>query len=76
MSCPSAECESAPWLVGVRTVYIKINKYFGDPYVKVTIQYKTGATQADCLSDTWHDAININNVPSLGWIQIKIIKKI
>jgi hypothetical protein len=74
MSCPSAECESVAWFVGVRTVYIKVNKYLGDPNIKVTLQYKTGATQNDCLADTWHNAININNVPSLGWIQVKIIK--
>jgi hypothetical protein len=74
MTCPSAECFSTPWYVGVGTVYVKINKYQGDPNVKITLQYKTGATQSDCLLDTWHNAININNVPSLGWIQINIIK--
>jgi hypothetical protein len=53
------------------TAIIDLNQ--SDNINNIILQYKTGSSEIECLSDIWH-VYNGISFRSLGWVQLKINK--
>jgi len=63
-----------PWYIGVGEVTLVINKYReGTQEGSITLQYKTGDSQVNCIADTWHNYTG-SPLDSEGWILIKVLR--
>ena len=61
-----------PWFIGAGEVSILRDKYLTGTEA-VSFQWKTGATQGDCIADTWNNYIGA--FTSLDWILIKVLRQ-
>ena len=59
---------SSPWYLGAGWVQITLNKYRSGG--SVTVSYKTGNSEANCIADSWH--LFDTTFKSKGYVLIKL----
>jgi len=67
--CSGDTMQSPTWFLGVGEGAILLNKYVAGS--ALTVDYKTGNTEANCNADTWN-SYNGTSFTCLGWVKVRI----